>query len=216
MIFSRKPAKKDKTTDIICQMKTDIKKVQKEWGFIGSKTENGLTYGETVGGPVSVKFIEIQEKVLEIQLKKDRSGDHYCYPFVPNGYGYVEVPVTAKNGTMVFTPGMNGCALSVFKCGDALKFCHDADGKHLADRRDHIVRVTYNDYAGKPHFDEGSKFTMEGKGYFCHTIICILYNNKWHVLNCGVKVHAVTNVVEIFHHPLFGLTQDVIKTFEAR
>lgn len=94
-----------------------------------------------------------------------------------------------------------------------LTFCHDADGLNYKSRKDYLARVTYEDYAGPSHFQQGPKFTVSGKGHFEHTIICVYFIDKWYVINCGIKQHAISKKIEIFHRPLFSIHQDVIVTF---
>lgn len=105
---------KDKSAEILSLFKTDPRQVQKNWGFIGAK-KAVVEYGVTKGCRVNAKFIEIQTGLLEVNLNSSKSGQHYYYPFVPKGVGSVDVPLLVDNGTMVFTPGMSGCALYVFK-----------------------------------------------------------------------------------------------------
>ncbi len=66
----------------------------------------------------------------------EENGTDYFYPYVTGetGVGFTFVPADCPVGTLVFTGGMNGCAIQVNKTvdGENLVFMHDKDAKSMS------------------------------------------------------------------------------------
>jgi len=78
-------------------------------------------------------------------------GTDYFYPWLQRSYGWVKVPDSVSDGTIVATGGLNGCTLIVSRKGSDLCFYHDGDSKYLPKgsksiEGDEIVRIAPNDY----------------------------------------------------------------------
>jgi hypothetical protein len=81
----------------------------------------------------------------------DNMGTDYFYPWLQRSFGWVKVPKSAPDGTIVATGGLNGCSLIVSTKGDDLYFYHDGDSKYLPVGSgsivgNEIVRIRPNDY----------------------------------------------------------------------
>ncbi|MBO1361838.1 hypothetical protein J2D73_18810 [Acetobacter sacchari] len=91
--------------------------------------------GQNVGSRSSVLgfgFKVLKIKISDLEVNTKTNADCYYYPYRANGVGYVDVPADVRDGTLVLTDGMNGCAAEVLIRPDGrLRFCHDADGVAL-------------------------------------------------------------------------------------
>lgn len=81
----------------------------------------------------------------------ENKGTDYFYPWLQRSFGWVKVPKSVPDGTIVATGGLNGCSLIVSRKGDDLYFYHDGDSKYLpvnsaSIEGDEIIRIKPNDY----------------------------------------------------------------------
>ena len=59
------------------------------------------------------------------------TANDYFYPWMRTGVGWVVVPKTVPNGTIVMTGGVNGCTIVVSENGANYYFYHDGDSRYL-------------------------------------------------------------------------------------
>lgn len=59
------------------------------------------------------------------------AGTDYFYPWLQRGIGWVQVPKSAPDGTIVMTGGVNGCTIVVTELLSNYFFYHDGDSSHL-------------------------------------------------------------------------------------
>lgn len=113
------------------------------------------------------------------------SRDFY-FPFLARNVGDIR-NVRPINGTIVVTPGMNGCALEVCYSNGCYNFFHDADGKYMSTVRNpgtRVCRIEANAY-----WD--SRYTISDNylGYATPAVhfICVYKNGFWHVGAFGFR-----------------------------
>ena len=78
-------------------------------------------------------------------------GTDYFYPWLQRSFGWVKVPKSVSDGTIVATGGLNGCTLIVSTKGNDLFFYHDGDSKYLplgstSIEGEEIIRIKPGDY----------------------------------------------------------------------
>lgn len=85
------------------------------------------------GGPCMVGGKEAQAGVYDLSAHPQSpiAVTDYFYPWLRTGVGWVAVPKTAPEGTIVMTGGLNGCTLVITENGGNLNFYHDGDSKYL-------------------------------------------------------------------------------------
>lgn len=76
-----------------------------------------------------------EDNMFQITLRDDENGMDYFFPYenAPKNVGFISVPVNCPDGTLVFTSGMNGCAMQVNQTQDQQNyiFMHDKDAESM-------------------------------------------------------------------------------------
>lgn len=113
------------------------------------------------------------------------SNDYY-FPYVARNAGVIR-NVRPINGTVVVTPGMNGCALEVCYSNGSYNFFHDADGKYMSTVRNPgttVCRIEAKDYWKKEFY-----ISYEAMKYAQPVIcfICVYKSGFWHVGAFGFR-----------------------------
>ncbi len=106
------------------------------------------------GGPCMVGGKEAQTGIYDLTAHPQSkiAVVDYFYPWLRTGVGWVKVPKTVPDGTIVMTGGVNGCTLVVTDNGGFLHFYHDGDSKNLKPGMatgTELARITPNDYDPK-------------------------------------------------------------------
>lgn len=144
---------------------------------------------------VNVKIVESDAGSNTTCLAISPGGEDYYFPWVNRGVGHVTVPGNVKEGTLVVTGGMNGCALQVNDYNGNLIFYHDADNQYLGTlhqpQGQQLIRIEPRLYMlipyGQTIVEESPK---EGLAYM-YQLICVRCANKWLVVYSGLIVKSV-------------------------
>jgi len=156
---------------------------------------------------------------------------NYYYPYIntiPTKVGFCFVPVDCPPGTVVFTDGMNGCALQVNRTADSrnLIFMHDSDGVSITKNSNALAQrinlaytrhpdyqqvdaVTENDllhggicrvdYKGYADLKETDGDFIKKYGYFSYYLVTIKRPGRWEVyLNCILTTVDTDTTEHIF------------------
>ena len=145
--------------ELLAQLRSNPDAITKQFGLFA-----WIPYGLT-GGVCNVECEELSKDVYKLKIV-DGIGDYY-YPWKARDVGAVAVAVgTSKEGTLVLTPPMNGCAIVVKRetrthkqySQDCFVFQHDADsctidsqrsqGKRSSEEKD-VFKYSSNDYDWK-------------------------------------------------------------------
>lgn len=84
------------------------------------------------GGACRISAKKLDTDIYELQAESG-AGTDYFYPWLRCGVGWVRVPDTVPDGTMVVTGGVNGCSITASHHGGYYYFYHDGDSKYLDD-----------------------------------------------------------------------------------
>lgn len=124
------------------------------------------------------------------QIDVTAGGTDYFIPFQQGAASYCDVPRGVRDGTLVVTFPMNGCALEVCDNGDGKnRFFHDSDGRSMPGQRRAKCRIDADMYEGpgsparsryasliNPYAESG----FVGGGYE-HTLVCVKKGRLWNV-----------------------------------
>ena len=116
---------------------------------IRTQPASGSFAGTQTGG--LCELTETKSGSLYTLTATANKGSDYFYPWLQRSYGWVKVPSSVSDGTIVSTGGLNGCTLIVSRKGSDLYFYHDGDSKYLPKgsgsiEGDEIVRIKPDDY----------------------------------------------------------------------
>jgi hypothetical protein len=150
-------------------LRTDPAAATTKYGF---RVESSVYTAGTLGGPCALICSEVGGNIYQLRAQQG-SGDFF-FPYVgpdKGGVGVCIVPMGQRDGVMVVTGGMNGCALQVNWSDNSFYFYHDTDGKNLRNKLtpgEVICSVNYDQYAGADKL--GEKKVEESRkdkgGYF--------------------------------------------------
>jgi len=169
-------------------------------GFVVAYVKD-LAPNAGMGGQCTIncdKLLIEKHGITVYELLLAKAGGDYFFPYVTKGtvgylgqkgVGCVDVPKTVPNGTLVLTPGMNGCSLQVEDIGHNYRFKHYADEMAGKTERHTLCRIDYSDYDP----DESLQRAMMPKGSTdsmrCpqFTLISIKTGeNLWKIFSVGV------------------------------
>lgn len=84
------------------------------------------------GGPCTIEAVEVEPWLYELKaIETKYRGSDYFFPWMRTGIGWVQVPKSAPDGTIVMTGGVNGCTIVVTEFQSSYFFYHDGDSKYL-------------------------------------------------------------------------------------
>lgn len=120
--------------------------------------------------------------------KCDESND-YFFPYIPSKAGQVNVN-NPKDGTIVITQPMNGCALEVRYDHCCYNFYHDYNGKSMSCEQKKGVlccRIVADDYWDNDYIEKSKSLVPVVQ------FVCVYLNQKWHVGAFGLKLTSHGN-----------------------
>lgn len=100
----------------------------------------GCTIGQSIAAP---GFYDLKA------VASSYSASDYFFPWLRTGVGWVKVPKSAPDGTIVMTGGVNGCTIVVTEHLGHYYFYHDGDSKFLTSSMTvgtEVARVAPKDY----------------------------------------------------------------------
>lgn len=145
----------DITAKVIEKLRVDPETACESWSYkVSPKNDFNIQYGSLEGkqccvvAELPVGDAKDNKGVYQLTVQNG-NGDWYI-PFVARKAAYCDVPIKPQKGTLVVTPGMNGCALRIYRLNDHFRFYHDADGKNMPANPpgDPVRSIEYDDYAG--------------------------------------------------------------------
>lgn len=84
------------------------------------------------GGPCSLNVSQFGDGAFDVKaVASSYASSDYFYPWLQRGVGWVKVPKSVPNGTIVLTGGVNGCTIVVTELLGDYFFYHDGDSRHL-------------------------------------------------------------------------------------
>lgn len=102
------------------------------------------------GGPCSINATKFGHMAFELRaVASNYASNDYFYPWLQRGVGWVQVPTSVPDGTLVLTGGVNGCTIVVTQLLGHYYFYHDGDSRHLypgLTTGTEVARVTPADY----------------------------------------------------------------------
>lgn len=150
-----------------------------------------MTGNAAQGGSCAIGCAKVIDNVVKLTPDFGGGGDYFFrYGLLAQAPGTVTVPVGQPDGTIVFTGGMNGCALQVQRTGAGFVFYHDVNCQQLTGpvAGNTVCRVEPKDY---DRFDRGGTVSIEvnhgrkNSGYFQFAMITVHHAGKWKVFaNC--------------------------------
>lgn len=150
-----------------------------------------MTDNAAQSGSCSIGCEDVMGNVVKLTPNFSGGGHYFfLYGMLAQAPGTVSVPVGQPDGTIVFTGGMNGCALQVQRTGAGFQFYHDVNCAQMtgAVPGTTVCRVAPSDY---DRFNRGGSVSIEvnhGKknwGYFQFAMITVRHGGKWKVFtNC--------------------------------
>lgn len=102
------------------------------------------------GGKCTIGGNDAGPSVYDLKaVANNYSSTDFFYPWMRTGIGWVKVPKSVADGSVVMTGGVNGCTLVVTETGTDWYFYHDGDSKYLKPSDltgTEAARVGPNDY----------------------------------------------------------------------
>ena len=146
----------------------------------------------TKGGAVRVHCKKVNR--INTLILTQAPGDDYYFPYI-QGAGSVEIPKqNLKNGALILTGGMNGCALDVRYKDNAYIFYHDQNARSLSNKVDIgrcVCRFEPKDYWP-------SEVPMDNRSYPIIQFICIYLKGEFHVHCYGILTNGQTTPLRLF------------------
>lgn len=154
------------------------------WGFI---VRGNALSDSAIGGNCTLTCAQYKSSSI-YKIEVEVGGPDWYIPFADRAARYCDVPRGQRDGTLVVTFPMNGCALEVHSTTDGNRFFHDSDGKSMVyDGVGQIkFRADYSTYAGPgetAHVRSERYFgpDKENAGGYEHTVVCVKVGAMWEV-----------------------------------
>ena len=127
--------------------------------------------------------VTCEEKIVNtvnyLSIKNNINGRDFYFPWKHNYAAYVGVS-NPRDGCIVMTAGMNGCALEVRYSDGRYYFYHDDGGRSMNTANNQfqtICRITENSYLNIRALEQGVKIHANT----IYQFICVYLNYSWHV-----------------------------------
>lgn len=153
----------------------------------------GQMLNQAMGGPCSLSC-SIVNGVYQIDVNPG-SGDWFI-PFAQGAARYCDVPQGQRDGTLVVTFPMNGCALEVHGYRNVNRMYHDSDGNAMPDVDTKVHRPKFRaesrvyEGAGARAETIFSRFLRPFRKQigqnFEHTLVSVKSGSRWHVYQTAV------------------------------
>lgn len=145
------------------------------------------------GGPVKLTDAGTKDGINTLRVAPTTANDtspDYFYPYLAGReVGTVTVPAHAPIGTIVVTPGMNGCGLVIMaEDNGAVSFHHDPNNRHFTPAAPPLLRIEPTQYmtrgVGATLCAERSK--AGDPTMMSHQLVAVKQEGFWTVLNFGI------------------------------
>lgn len=152
------------------------------------------------GGRCTIATKEVATGIFDLTaVASNYASVDYFYPWLQRGVGWVQVPKTVPDGTIVMTGGVNGCTLVVTELLSNYFFYHDGDSRYLypgLTTGNEVARVAPKDYdpmgCGQKAFEEAlaqasRKGTRPvGDISYGHFVVAVKTNGRFGMYVTGV------------------------------
>lgn len=127
-----------------------------------------------------------QATVLSITSSNDPNDyDGYFFPYIQNDVGYVDVQFP-KDGTIVLTPPMNGCALEV-RFFHGYTFYHDANGRNM-NKVQQLKGSLLCRIEAEAYWDDEKYGVCAPKALPAVQFVCVYLKQMWYVGAFGLQL----------------------------